>query len=202
MRYGPNMSCVISYPAIPERKVVWEKKTPPASGASCASSVQKYPGGLGAGPQERPLRQTPGCIDASCAALRGRDRSETGHTARPLHSAPCLHLGIAILAIGGQTIGHGDDPIRNLAEFRFAKAAGRARRCAKTDAAGDHRAFGVERDAVLVAGDMRAPRAFSVALPFTPLGRRSTSSRCVSVPPVTVASRLVPTGPPWLVRWR
>src|SRR6056297_2947628 len=89
MRYGPNMSCRISYPAIPERKVVWEKKTPPASGASCASSVQKYPGGLGAGPQERPLRQTPGCIDASCAALRGRDRSESGRTSLRLRCAPC-----------------------------------------------------------------------------------------------------------------
>ena len=31
------------------------------------------------------------------------------------------------------------------------------------------------------------PNAFSVALPLTPLGRRSTSRRCVSVPWVTVS---------------
>ncbi len=32
------------------------------------------------------------------------------------------------------------------------------------------------------------PKAASVSLPFTPLGRRSTSRTCVSVPPVTSAS--------------
>ena len=98
-----------------------------------------------------------------------------------------LDLRVAVFTIGGKAVDHLGDPVADLAELRLAEAAGGARGAAQPDARGDRGLFRVEGDAVLVAGDMARPRAFSVALPFTPLGRRSTSIRWVSVPPVTMS---------------
>ena len=69
---------------------------------------------------------------------------------------------------------------------------------AQPDARGDRRLFGVERNRVLVAGDVGAiERLFGRAAGRPSSGRRSTSIRCVSVPPETISrpSRLQASRP-------
>src|SRR3954452_3725470 len=63
---------------------------------------------------------------------------------------------VLVAALLRQHVEHLDDHVADLAEFRDAEAAGGAGRRAEPHARGDHRLFRVERDAVLVAGDMRA----------------------------------------------
>ena len=62
----------------------------------------------------------------------------------------------AILTLGPETLEHVGDHVGDVAELGDAEAAGGAGRRADADAAGLDRGQGIERDAVLVAGDRRA----------------------------------------------
>src|SRR4051794_6138222 len=63
---------------------------------------------------------------------------------------------ILIAALLRQYVEHLDDHVANLAEFREAEAPRRAGRRAEPHAGSDHRLRGIERNAVLVAGGVRA----------------------------------------------
>src|SRR5690606_13919244 len=67
----------------------------------------------------------------------------------------CLHGTVIVIAIGLESIKDLKDQLADFTEFRFAKAAGGARRRAKTDARGDCRLFRIKRNGVFVAGDVR-----------------------------------------------
>ena len=67
-----------------------------------------------------------------------------------------FNRAVAVFAVGGQAVDNFDDPIGDLAELGLAKAARGARRGPKADAGGHGRLFRVKRDAVFVAGDVRA----------------------------------------------
>ena len=140
-------------------------------------------------------RQRPGQASAASRAapiagsgsepgIEGEARAEFGHFAPDL----LFDRGIALGAVGGKPVHDLHDPVRDLTELGLPEAARGTRRRAQSDAAGDGRFFRVEGDAVLVDGDMRPSerRIGDVAGDF--LGRRSTSIRCVSVPPVTMSS--------------
>src|SRR5690606_33186630 len=67
-----------------------------------------------------------------------------------------LDAGIALVGVGDlEAVEHFRDQVTDLGELCGAEAAGRARRGAETDARGHERLLRVERDAVLVAGDVR-----------------------------------------------
>ena len=97
-----------------------------------------------------------------------------------------LDRRVTFFAMCCQTVDHFDNPITDNAEFHFAEAPRCARWRAKAYAACDRRLSRLERDSVLVAGDVRPAQSFFRRISFTPLGRGSTSIRWVSVPPVTV----------------
>src|SRR5436305_11374743 len=69
-----------------------------------------------------------------------------------------------------QHVEHLDDHVADLAEFRDAEAAGGTGRRAEPHARGHHRLLGIERDAILVAGDMCAPERDLGHLPGQALG--------------------------------
>lgn len=106
--------------------------------------------------------------------LTAPDRS--GRSGRGPRPRPALASTAALPSSPflGEAVDHLDDPAGDLAELGFTEAARGTCGGAETDSAGDRRLFGVEGDAVLVAGDVGAAERLSVALPFTPLSRRST----------------------------
>ncbi|QTK78950.1 hypothetical protein AT6N2_C1164 [Agrobacterium tumefaciens] len=82
---------------------------------------------------------------------------ETVRQADDLFTHRSLDGGIAFIRIGNlQTIENLDDQLADFAEFRFLETARRAGRRAETDTRGNEGLFRIERNAVLVAGDVSA----------------------------------------------
>src|SRR5512142_1710873 len=68
-----------------------------------------------------------------------------------------LDLPIARIAVSGETVQHLDDHAADLLEFGDAEAARGASRRAQANTGSDRRLLGIERHAVLVAGDVGTP---------------------------------------------
>jgi hypothetical protein len=67
-----------------------------------------------------------------------------------------LDITVSVTAVLGDTVEHLSDPVSDLFELRDPEVSSRDRRAAGTDTRGHRRLFGIERDAVLVAGDTGA----------------------------------------------
>src|ERR1700680_3855139 len=76
----------------------------------------------------------------------------------PLHLLAHRRLGVRIrfTLVLRKHVEHLGDAVAHFLEFLYAKATGRAGRRAEADAGGDRRRLWIERDAVLVGGDLRS----------------------------------------------
>src|SRR6056297_3964015 len=140
---------------IPKEKSSQKKRRPRYRERPALLRFRNIPGVWGLAPRSFRHRKLHDASThrAPCSEI-GIDREAGAHLG-DLAADLFLDRSISVLAIGGQTIGHLDDPVRDLAELGLAEAPRRARRCAKPNAGCDGRLFRIERHAVLVAGDMR-----------------------------------------------
>ncbi|MPL75491.1 hypothetical protein SDC9_21315 [bioreactor metagenome] len=93
----------------------------------------------------------------SCDLPTGSERRvdrEAGEQRRDLGLDGLFDLDVALFTIRGEPVDDLDDQPADLAELGLAEATSGAGRGAETHARGHRRLFRVERDAVLVAGDM------------------------------------------------
>ena len=106
-------------------------------------------------------------------------------TERPLAQSAALRAASA--GEVGLVAERADDDAADLAEVVLVEAAHRRRRRADADARGDRRRALVERHRVAVDASATSCSRSSASLPVHSVRRRSSCSRCVSVPPVSTS---------------